>query len=41
MESNWIQAIPGQGWYPFFCFYGPTAGLSDGTWKLPDIELMK
>ena len=40
-ESNWIQTIPGQAWYPFFRFYSPTAGLFDGTWKLPDVELMK
>jgi len=24
-----------------FRFYSPKAGLFDGTWKLPDIELVK
>jgi hypothetical protein len=38
-EANWIQTLPGKGWYPMFRFYTPTAGLFDGTWKLPDIEL--
>ena len=40
-EANWVQTLPGKGWYPMFRFYSPTAGLFDGTWKLPDIELMK
>jgi hypothetical protein len=40
-ESNWIQTIPGKGFYPFFRFYGPKEGVFDGTWKMPDIELTK
>jgi hypothetical protein len=41
MESNWVQTVSGQGFYPMMRFYSPKAGLFDGTWKLPDIELMK
>jgi hypothetical protein len=41
MESNWIQTIPGRGFYPMMRFYSPTAPLFDGTWKLPDVELAK
>ena len=37
-ESNWIQTLPGKGFYPFFRFYGPTEGAFDGTWKMPDVE---
>lgn len=40
-ESNWIETVPGKGFYPFFRFYGPKESLFDGTWKLPDVELMK
>ena len=40
-ESNWIEAVPGKGFYPMFRFYSPKESLFDGTWKLPDIELMK
>ncbi|MCV9943982.1 DUF1254 domain-containing protein [Rhizobium sp. BT-175] len=40
-EANWIETVPGKGFYPMFRFYGPKAGLFDGTWKLPDIELVK
>ena len=41
LESNWIETVPGKGFYPMFRFYSPKAGLFDGTWKLPDIELIK
>jgi len=37
-ESNWVQTVPGRGWFPFFRFYGPDQPLFDKTWKLPDIE---
>ena len=40
-ESNWIQTLPGKGFYPFFRFYGPKEGVFDGTWKMPDVELVK
>ena len=38
--SNWIETVPGSGFYPMFRFYSPTAPLFDGTWVLPDVELM-
>ena len=41
MESNWIETIPGKGFYAMFRFYSPKEGLFDGTWKLSDIELVK
>jgi len=40
-ESNWIETVPGKGFYPMFRFYSPKEGLFDGTWKLPDVEPMK
>jgi hypothetical protein len=36
-ESNWIQTVPGRGFYPMFRCYTPTAPLFDGTWTLPDV----
>ena len=39
-ESNWIETVPGKGFYPMFRFYGPKEPLFDGTWKLPDLEVM-
>jgi hypothetical protein len=41
LEANWIETVPGKGFYPMMRFYSPKAGLFDGTWKLPDVELVK
>jgi hypothetical protein len=41
LEANWIETIPGKGFYPMMRFYSPQEGLFDGTWTLPDVELMK
>ena len=41
LEANWIETVPGKGFYPFFRFYTPKAGLFDGTWTLPDVEAVK
>jgi hypothetical protein len=38
-ESNWIETVPGRGFYLMFRLYSPTAPLFDGTWALPDAEL--
>ena len=37
-ESNWIQTLPGKGWFTYFRFYGPTEAYFDRSWMLPDIE---
>jgi hypothetical protein len=37
-EGNWIQTLPGKGWFTFFRLYGPLQPWFDQTWKLPDIE---
>ncbi len=36
-EKNWIQTVPGKGWFPIFRFYGPLEPFFDKTWKLNDI----
>ncbi len=38
--SNWIQTIPGRGWFTYFRLYGPTQPYFDRTWVLPDVEPM-
>jgi hypothetical protein len=40
-ESNWTETVPGKGFYPMFRFYTPKPGVFDGTWTLPDVELVK
>jgi hypothetical protein len=37
-ETNWIQTIPGKGWFTYFRLYGPTQAYFDRSWVLPDIE---
>jgi len=40
-ETNFIQTNPGQGWFPYFRFYGPTEAYFDKTWQLNDIEELR
>ena len=39
--KNWIQTLPGKGWFPYFRFYSPDTPFLDKTWVLPDIEKAK
>ncbi|MCV3243436.1 DUF1254 domain-containing protein [Mesorhizobium sp. ZC-5] len=41
LEANWIETVPGKGFYPMMRFYTPKEGLYDGSWKLPDVEVVK
>lgn len=36
-EGQWIQTIPGKGWYVFLRICGPQESAFDGKWKLHDI----
>lgn len=37
-EANWIQTVPGKGWFAIFRMYGPLEPWFDGSWKLEDFE---
>jgi hypothetical protein len=37
-EANWVQTVPGKGWFVYFRFYGPTEPFFDKSWALPDFE---
>jgi len=37
-EANWIQTLPGKGWFTYFRFYGPTKAFFDKSWALLDFE---
>ena len=37
-ETNWLQTIPGKGWFTFFRLYGPLEPWFDKTWKPGEIE---
>ena len=36
-EANWVQTIPGQHWFSYFRFNGPSEPYFDRTWMLGDI----
>ncbi len=40
-EANWVQTVPGKGWFAYFRFYGPPEPFYDKSWVLPDFEEMK
>ena len=40
-ENNWIQTIPGKGWFAYFRIYGPQGLAFDGSWRPGDFEEMK
>jgi hypothetical protein len=40
-EANWVQTIPGQGWWVYLRFYAPTKAYFDKTWSMGDIEKAK
>ncbi|MDX2433017.1 MAG: DUF1214 domain-containing protein [Desulfobacterales bacterium] len=40
-ENQWVKTIPGKGWFTYVRMYGPEGPLFDGSYKLPDIELIK
>lgn len=40
-ENEWIQTIPGKGWFTYFRIYGPEASAFDGSWKPGDFVEIK
>jgi hypothetical protein len=35
---NWIETLPGHGWFAYFRLLAPTERFFDRGWQLPDIE---
>ena len=40
-EGNWIQTVPGKGWFSLLRLYSPTEPWFDGTWLPGEFELVK
>jgi hypothetical protein len=40
-ENNWIQTIPGKGWFVILRLYGPLEPWFDKTWIPGEIEQLK
>jgi len=38
LEHNWIQTVPGKGWFTALRLYGPLEPWFDQTWRPGDIE---
>lgn len=39
-DANWIQTVPGKGWYPILRLYGPLKPWFDKTWRPSEVELV-
>ena len=40
-ESNWIQTVPGKGWFTILRLYGPLEPWFNKTWRPGDFELVE
>jgi len=40
-EANWIQTVPGKGWFSVLRLYSPTEAWYDQTWRPGEIELVE
>lgn len=40
-KKNWIQTIPGKGWYMILRLYGPSESWFNKTWRPGEIEPLK
>lgn len=39
MEKNWVQTIPGKGWFMILRLYGPLEPWFNKSWRPGEIEL--
>ena len=39
-EGNWIQTVPGKGWFTLLRLYGPLESFFTREWRLSEIELV-
>jgi hypothetical protein len=39
-EPNWLQTVPGKGWFLVLRLYSPTEAWFDKTWRPGEIELV-
>ncbi len=40
-DSNWLQTIPGEGWFTLPRLYGPLEPILDQTWRWNDFEKVR
>ena len=39
-ENNWIETVPGKGWFVALRMYGPLEAWIEKTWRPGEIELL-
>ena len=39
-EHNWLQTIPGKGWFPILRLYSPLQPFFDKSWRPSEIEIV-
>ena len=37
-ESNWLQTVPGKGWWTILRLYNPLESFFDKTWQPSEIQ---
>jgi hypothetical protein len=40
-RGNWIQTVPGKGWFTILRLYSPMPGFFDKSWRISEIEHVK
>jgi hypothetical protein len=40
LEANWIETVPGKGWFAVLRLYGPLEAWFDKTWRPGEFELL-
>jgi len=40
-ENNWLETIPGKGWFVVLRMYAPLEPWIEKTWRPGEIELVK
>jgi hypothetical protein len=40
-ESNWLETVPGMGWFTILRLYGPEKPWFDQSWRPGEIELVR
>jgi len=39
--NNWVETVPGRGWWVWFRFYSPAGAFFDKSWQLSDFERLQ
>ncbi len=39
-DGNWVQTVPGKGWFTLFRLYGPLEAWFDRSWRPGEIEMV-